>query len=218
MASAAASFTALAASHRSLDRIQLLPAADGPPSPRLCVRHHDDETLRVPFNRSRVLGHLFVGGGAVLLFCAFAAGMCIFAWGAWETMNGIASRSWPTVEGRIASVSVTEDLNSEYSSSPVWKVRFVYGYDVGGRHFRGERQSYDGGSKAGYDGDYNGSRGFLETHQEGEEILVRYNPRHPENSVLVPGLHGSSLFMMCAGVFMLCVVGFMVVGILGGLR
>lgn len=168
--------------------------------------------------RSGLLGYLFVGGGTAMLLGAFATGLCVFGWGALETMNGIASRGWPTVAGRIETVSVTEDLNSEYSSSPVWKVRFVYGYDVGGRHFRGSRRSYDGGSEAGHDGDYNASRGFLEKHQEGREVLVRYNPRHPEHSVLEPGLQGSSLFIMAAGAFMLCVVSFMTMGILRGLR
>lgn len=153
-----------------------------------------------------------------MLCCGFATGICVFAWGAWETMNGIASRGWPTVEGRITSVSVTEDLNSEYSSSPVWKVRFVYGYEVGGRRFWGVRRSFDGGSEAGHDGDSNASQGFLEGHREGHGVLVRYNPRHPETSVLEPGLQASSLFIMAAGVFMLCVVSFMAVGIFRGLR
>lgn len=172
----------------------------------------------MPVRRSGLLGYLFVGGGTALLLCAFATGLCVFGWGVRETMNGIASRGWPTVEGRIESVSVTEDLNSEYSSSPVWKVRFVYGYEVEGRQFRGVRRSYDGGSKAGHDGDSNASSGFLAQHQEGHGVLVRYNPRHPEDSVLEPGLQASSLFIMTAGVFMLCVVSFIAVGIFRGRR
>lgn len=165
-----------------------------------------------------MLGYLFVGGGVAVLCSAVVAGVCVLTWGAWETMNGIASSGWPTVEGRIESVSVTEDLNSEYSSSPVWKVRCVYGYDVLGQHFQGERQSYDGGSKAGYDGDSNASRGFLAEHQEGRAILVYYNPWYPETAVLQPGFRGSALFILGAGVFMLCVVGFITVGIVRGLR
>ena len=168
--------------------------------------------------RSSVLGYLFVGGVAGVLFAGLTTGICVLAWGARETMNGIASRGWPTIEGRIESVTVTEDLNDEYSSSPVWKVRITYGYVVSGKHFRGERQSYDGGSKAGHDGDYNASRAFLENHQKGQALSVWYNPRHPDDSTLEPGLRGSALFILGAGVFMLGVVSFMVVGILHGFR
>lgn len=165
-----------------------------------------------------LLGHLFAGGIAFMLLCALAVGLWVTVWGAMETAYGLLSRSWPTTEGRIESVSLVEDLNSEYSSQPVWSVRFVYSYEVDDKQFAESRQRFDGGREAGYDGDKNAASAYFQNHQQGARIPVRYNPRHPARAVLEPGLQVGALFLFAGGAAMLLVSATMILAIWRALK
>jgi hypothetical protein len=147
----------------------------------------------------KVLGCLFVSVVGIVLLGNLAAGLFLTIWGISETAHGLASRDWPAVEGKVVSAEIVSGEDDSYLA------RIVYAYTVNGKSFQGERQRFDGGSS--YGGDRHQVGRYLDKYPVEEPTLIRYDPRHPERSVLEPGYHHSALVLLGAGVIFIVVPG-----------
>lgn len=111
--------------------------------------------------------------------------------------EGWRSSSWPTATATVVSSQVGQ-IKTRRSMKQVAEV--VYTYHVGDRSFTTNRFDRFGllGS-TGFD-----SRGaaseFVATHPKGTEFQIRYNPSHPEISVVRTGIdfrHGVLVCVLC---------------------
>lgn len=112
---------------------------------------------------------------AVLLVpTIFLAGVFV-----WQVPNGLRSRGWPTVEGRVTRADYSEDRTS---SNTTHEAAMAYEYQVGGRTYRNDRIWF-----AYAPGD-DQVRQLVKSHPSGSVIRVYHDPRDPANSVLLPGV------------------------------
>ncbi|MEJ6404198.1 DUF3592 domain-containing protein [Yoonia sp. 2307UL14-13] len=148
------------------------------------------------------------GSFAVLLFCA---ALFIFVLGGMQTWKARASKTWPVTTGQI-TYAATESGGSgtNYKQTPVVKYR----YDVEGQDYRAERIAFgptpsEGGSKPVFTTDRRDRIMRFAQRNAGEAVDVYYNPRSPDEAVLLPG---GGLFLLiylfavalCAGMSFIC--------------
>ncbi len=115
-----------------------------------------------------------------------------------------ASFQWPTATGTIlqsAQTYVEAGNNSHYRAD------VVYQYEVKGTRYSSHRISLWSSDLS-----YNDPKGFVTSHPAGSEAMVYYDPRRPENAVLVPGGDGQTdKLMMWGGAFVIIISVFGIV-------
>lgn len=92
-------------------------------------------------------------------------------------------------EGTILSSSVTEHSGDD---GPTYGVEVSYSHTVNGKEYRGYRRRFQGFSSSS---DSGWAHKFVNDHPSDTKVCVFYNPRNPEEAVLVQGLEGSDLFL-----------------------
>lgn len=108
----------------------------------------------------------------------------------WLLLRGfwiaLASRRWPVTRGRVVSVEVQV---KQAESDELYQPRVRYEYVVGGKSYVNDVI------------DLHSARWFYRQHvaderaaeyEPGREVLVRYNPRKPQVSLLKPGVSAAS--------------------------
>jgi len=131
----------------------------------------------------------------------------------------IASKSWPSVEGKIMRAELSEITRTEYNefggtSSIVEKVtrytpRISYQYTVNGKTYTGNQLVPLGEYTTK---SYSAARIKMDRYAKGKTVKVFYNPSHPDNVALEPGITnlsfksiGAALFIMVLGIGLIVV-------------
>ena len=105
--------------------------------------------------------------------------------------QGVTSSQWPFVFGELESTDLKEviyegrDSDGTVDLASAWVVNFRYSYSVSDRKYDGSRVTYS-------DGINKTSRALrkLQKKYQGKSLIqVYYNPKNPDESVLVPGLN-----------------------------
>ena len=99
------------------------------------------------------------------------------------------ARQWPTAPGRVETSDVQSyqvRSRSTGESSASWKAKswpnIVYGYDVAGVHYRGDKISYFGSGSNSEDI----ARKVTKRFPVGTQLTVHYNPDNPAESAIDP--------------------------------
>lgn len=111
--------------------------------------------------------------------------------GAWESEN------WPHVQGKISESEVRSHTsrNSNGRTSTSYSVELKYTYTVDDEEYIGDRLRF-GEMNSNKRRDANAK---AKTFAAGKKIKVFYDPEEPQESVLEPGIHGSSWFLPIFG-------------------
>ena len=98
-----------------------------------------------------------------------------------------ASRSWPSVQGRVQNVSVVKNSSSGTQGSYHYVV--TYAYQVDDQSYTGNRYSLGSGSTASkrYPGESEARTASRSDYPAGSMVDVYYDPADPASAVLNPG-------------------------------
>ena len=147
----------------------------------------------------KVIGNCFVlvGVSTGIFFC-------------YRIIQASTSTGWPFVTGELESAELKEavyrgrDADGTRDEVSAWITNFEYRYAVANKEYQGSRVTYsDGINKT-----MRALRKLQDKYRGKSQIQVYYNPKYPNQSVLVPGLDifnftpliTSALFIL-AGVF-----------------
>lgn len=114
-----------------------------------------------------------------------------------------ASMSWPCVEGRVVSATITESINRGDEDSPdttSYSAALVYEYAVAGQSYRGNRISFQDQSFSSY----NKASAVLGGFPVGGAVHVFHDPQKPANCVLERKAHSNN-FLLIVGAIMIVV-------------
>lgn len=124
------------------------------------------------------------------------AGCFLSLQGASEILQGKASRSWPTTNGKVVSSQVVTQVVSRAGfSHRSYRPSIHYEYDVDGRRFASERIRF---GEMG-DSNYVNTQSMVNRLARGTTVTVAYQPGRPETSVLEPGAFPISTRVAIAG-------------------
>ena len=121
-----------------------------------------------------------VGLGLLLVGAAWSAG---FAFAHFRAAGKAkAAESWPTAFGKIlaAQVKVEESSNSDGDSTTWYNPVVEYAYTANGRELEGRTLRFGNPRSA----NRKKADAAIAPYAVGSSIPVRYNPEHPEESVL----------------------------------
>lgn len=103
-----------------------------------------------------------------------------------SAVRQVLALRFANTQGTILSSEVTEHDGDE---GPTYGVKLRYSFEVGERHFNGERYRYDTSTSSG-----GWAQRVVQKHPPGATVTIYYDPGDPENCVLRPGIAGSDLF------------------------
>lgn len=116
------------------------------------------------------------------------AGIVSGMWHTWRLRIAMASRSWPSVPGRIGNAQLDPVIGRgaagvlESQLDPDRAVAFIsYTYKIGPRSFDGRRVRFGWGTD-----DQSAAEDYHFYH-DNRDVTVYYDPDKPERSVLEPG-------------------------------
>ncbi len=149
----------------------------------------------------------FLGAGCGGLFALI--GLMILGFGIREYFKAQASTGWPSVEGVVlrSEMDVDHSSSSSGGSSTTYGADVAYEYQQGGTRRTGDRVEFGEIST----GDSSDAQQVLDRYPVGREVTVYYNPEDPADSVLEPGVSGSTFFLPLFGCLFF-VVGCLVCG------
>jgi hypothetical protein len=131
-------------------------------------------------------------------------GAVIALYGGCQVKEGLATSSWPTVEGVITASSTTSKRESASIGSgrtTVYRAKVEYTYEVNGERIVGDRitvrSRWRGNSRAADDDRMK--------YRRDAAVTVHYDPADPGSSVLEPGVNTSSYGWFALGLLMLVV-------------
>ncbi len=120
-------------------------------------------------------------------FAFMLVGAVIFWAGMVQRRKGIASLSWPTVEGRVISSGIESawSRDSDNSSYLTYYAAIRYEYTVGDRTYAGDQTKVGGEIRT--TSSVRAGRAAAR-YREGAAVTVHYDPIRPEEAVLEPGV------------------------------
>jgi hypothetical protein len=136
--------------------------------------------VRKPWIKSILLGLIWAALGLAFL------GLFGYAFGLVQQLRAL---TFPHVTGHVTHSAVTSHDSDE---DTVFGVNIRYHYEVNGQSFEGRRYRYGAGSSS----DSTWAFDAVRHYPEDAEATVYYNPRNPSESLLSPGLDGSSFMML----------------------
>jgi hypothetical protein len=143
-------------------------------------------------------------GFTLFISIFFLVGLGLLGGGLYSFYRGRQAASWPEVEGKLLECRVKEDSGGE---STTWQVKVRYSYSVAGQEFEGKRVAF------GYNGSstYEEHQGIYDKLQQSSRVMVRYDPRNPDSSVLAAGFNRSTFMLLAFAVtWLLFTTGFTV--------
>lgn len=151
---------------------------------------------------------LLAGGFVLLMLGAFALGMlALLGLGLKNIVRGVTSRNWPVTEGVVAKVTMTTSTSRDtrrQTSSTTYNADLSFRYSVQRREYATEEVRW--GQTLG-SGDPAEAVVLALMYPEGRRVGVSYNPAHPEEAVVKPGLTGSAFLLPGAAlVFLLFLI------------
>ncbi len=119
-----------------------------------------------------------------------------------EFKQARASRSWPSVPGKIVSASVvyTAPINTDMDSRirrGTYRPVLEYDYEVNGKSYRANHRVF--GDEAIAYGTSNRAEAIIDDYPAECAVQVYYDPTDPGNAVLLPGRTGAVLNALVAG-------------------
>lgn len=131
-------------------------------------------------------------------------GLAFGAIGGRQIVTGIASRSWPSVEGTVTNTTVDVDTtrsrrsnsNRRRTTTSYFAV-VEYSYTVNGRTFTSDRIS--AGEPQHGTSNRAAADSFLTRYPKGGGVSVYYDPRDPASAVLQKGAAGVASWFMALG-------------------
>ncbi|HEX3071102.1 MAG TPA: DUF3592 domain-containing protein [Thermoanaerobaculia bacterium] len=118
---------------------------------------------------------------SVILIASGAAGL---AWSGWFALSAVWSREWPQAEGTI----VVSDLQrSRDEGGYMYRSEVTYVYTVAGHEHAGSRARFGDSLALSWSAP---AVRVVQQYKVGSRVLVRYNPRDPDESVLETGMNG----------------------------
>ncbi len=140
------------------------------------------------------------------MFLLIGLGIAIF--GFVTLLKAKESPSWPTAEGVITSSELKSWLDDE--GDRLYRAEIFYEYMVGGNQLTGNNVKFGKVSTS----QPSDAEKILQKYPEGVPVKVFYNPDDFEVSVLEPGVHGTTWFMLIFGtVFGAFGLGFLLIGV-----
>jgi hypothetical protein len=109
-----------------------------------------------------------------------------------------ASKSWPTVPGKIISSSV--DSKSGDKGGTTYHAEVLYEYRAGGQ----TQSSHDVAFGAYGSSDPSHARSIVNKYPAGSDITVHYSPSNPSKAVLETGISGQAFFLPGFGAVFFC--------------
>lgn len=139
----------------------------------------------------------------------YAIGVGMLGYGLLSLKRSTEAGDWPTAVGSIDECQISRKDSGE---NVTYGVEVKYSYSVNGKEYQGDKLAF------GYA--FSSAR---ETHQEileklkaAQSVEVRYDPFHPENSVLSYGVHRSILYNLAFSIsWLLFTIGFSVIAWIG---
>jgi hypothetical protein len=166
-------------------------------------RHVAGGGYRVDANQAPWVAGLVFG-----VFMLVGIGLLLFGIQAWK--NAEASRSWPSVEGRVISSEV-KTLHSRSRSSHggshtsiTYGAEIVYQYSYQGQEYRSNKVGMMSASSS----DYSLADRTVRRYALGTPVKVFVNSKDPSEGVLTPGAGWGEVLMVVIG---------LVFGLIGGL-
>ena len=120
------------------------------------------------------------------------AGIAGLLWVSHELAKARASRSWPTVEGKISTSYVEERRRTGGRDSPSYLVYIVhirYSYEVDGKTYSSDRIHFFRGRRQYRVKDT--AEGLVDRYSLGKQVTVYHHPDEPEIAVLEAGVSSS---------------------------
>jgi hypothetical protein len=132
-----------------------------------------------------------IGRGFLILFClSWTAIVCFVDYAAgYGVVNGLRAEQFASTTGTITHSEVTEHSGKRGTT---YGVDIRYSYNVSGQVFEGDTYRYSNMSSSDNDWAHNAVR----AHPVGAPITVHYDADNPRDSVLIPGIEGSDLFLL----------------------
>lgn len=142
--------------------------------------------------------------------CFILVGVLTGAFFCYRIFQAAASTRWPFVIGELESTELREvvyrgrEVGGGVDEAAAWVVNFKYGYAIADKQYQGTRVTFsDHVNKT-----MRALRKLQDKYRGQSQILVYYNPKNPNQSLLIPGLSifnftpliTSALFIL-AGVF-----------------
>jgi len=117
---------------------------------------------------------LFFGCASVL------SGSALLAAGGRALVRAVRSKSWPSVEGSIASSAIIKDQYSNSHAKHWLRAAIRYSYCVRGRSYAGQRIRF-------LDQGTNDAETVVARYPAGKAVRIYYSPADASLSVLEPG-------------------------------
>ncbi len=124
-----------------------------------------------PMNYQKLMGWALLLAGAVS-----------FAWNGWITINAFATRYWDTSEGMVYSSEI-EFATASLGTSAFYHPNVTYRYRIEGKVYTGQSIYYSDLAFLSFEA----AQELVEQFPTSQVTTVYYNPRDPEETVLVPG-------------------------------
>ncbi len=136
----------------------------------------------------RITQAALFGGGGVLLLLALR-----------NVQRGFVCRWWPQTQGRIARAFVL--VQTAADGGKTYGTQLEYEYTIEGTTYRGKRRRFgDAGSWSQAQ-----AKRMLAPYSPGASVRVFFNPRKPEDAVLIPGASWGNLAIAFGGMgFIAC--------------
>ena len=126
----------------------------------------------------RIFSSVFILVGGVILY-----------FGVESLFAANASKSWPTVQGKILSSSV--DSKRSDKGGTTYHAEVLYEYNVGG-----QTQSSHDVAFGGYgSSDPSHARSIVNKYRAGADVTVYYSPSNSSKAVLETGISGQAFFL-----------------------
>lgn len=136
--------------------------------------------------------------GSLLALLPFAlVGLLMLFAGLYGLFKVMASRSWPSVRGRITASGIREKQKKDRIK---YKPQVQYSYVVAGRNYSSNNLTFGGRRPLRSRSE---AESYMQDFVEGKEVEVFYNPRNPAEACLVPGDTGANLTVIVIALVML---------------
>ncbi len=146
------------------------------------------------------------------VFMLVGIGLFFLGIQAWK--NAEASRSWPSVQGKVISSEVTtrhsHSSGSHGGTSTTYGAEIIYQYSYQGQEYRSNK----GGMMRSSSSEYSFADRTVRRYPPGTPVKVFVDPKKPSESLLTPGAGWGEPAMIVMGLIFGLIGGIGVVGML----
>jgi hypothetical protein len=132
------------------------------------------------------------------------SGLGVLLWSGWFAFLALASREWPQAEG---TVIVSDLQRSSDDGGFMYRSEVSYVYSVAGQEYVSSRARFGDSLSLSWSAP---AVRVVRQYKVGSRVIVRYDPRDPDESVLETGINGfvfawaaTGALLLALGVFLL---------------